>query len=104
MNCSKPTVYCTCQFQTIAQPSNTAAHLTGNVKLTETLEQDINTTDLRTRELLVSRPGHFIAREDGNDVLSTRLRGLQIQSLRGQQTHPFTGIRTLESSSQEPLP
>jgi hypothetical protein len=42
-NCRKPTLYCTCQFQTLAQISTDAAHLTGNVELTENLNSASST-------------------------------------------------------------
>jgi hypothetical protein len=80
MNCRKPTLYCTCQFQTLAQPSNTAAHLTGNVELTEKFQLNIITLALDTRYLLGSRPGRFIPGETGQYILTTKLCEPQSQS------------------------
>ena len=54
LHCSQPTLYRTSQFQTLAQPSHSAVHLTANVNSNGSFVLCVITWTLHTGELLGS--------------------------------------------------
>jgi len=63
MHCSQLNLYRTFQFQALAQPTDTAVHLTANLNTNGNFVLCIITWALDTGELVVSRLDRFIPSE-----------------------------------------
>jgi len=73
LHCSQPTLYRTSQFQTLAQPSFSAVHLTANVNTDGKFVLCIITWALVRGELLGSHLDRFIPVEENQCLLTRRL-------------------------------